>query len=137
MGGWQVRGVKVTWIHAVYVAVVAVCAAIGFIIQAPQPILLAAALTLPASIVALPTYYLAYGLLAQIPGANPSSSSGSGSSAGPGSPPVTVTTGDLAPWFAVSTQVLGILLLTVAAFVNIVILQSVLDRRSGPRDARD
>jgi hypothetical protein len=106
----------------------------GFVQGSPRPIVLAAALALPASIVAVPCYYLVYGLLALVTGANPSSSSGSGSgsAAGPGDS-TTVTTDDLATWFAVTTHVLGVLALTVAAAVNVLLVRAVMSRRQGRR----
>jgi hypothetical protein len=111
-----VAGVRLTVRSLIYVVAVAVIAALGFTEQSPWPILLAALLAVPSSIVAVPCYYLAYGFLALIPGANPSSSSGTP-----------------AAWFTVTTFVLGILALTVAAFVNVLLLRSLAARRSARR----
>ena len=60
----------------VYVVAVALVATAGFTQESPWPILFAALLALPASIVAAPSYYVVYGVLALIPGANPSSNTG-------------------------------------------------------------
>jgi hypothetical protein len=99
-------------------------AAAGFTDQSPWLILLAAVLAVPASIVAVPCYYLAYGCLALIPGANPSSSSGSATFAPDGRLLASVSTGMPAAWFTVTTFVLGALSLTIAAFVNVLILRA-------------
>jgi hypothetical protein len=93
---------------------------------------LAAVLALPASIVAVPCYYLVYGLLALVIGANPSSSSGSGSgSSAPGGGSTTVTADDPATWFAVTAHVLGVLGLVVAAALNVLVVRALLSRRRG------
>lgn len=65
--------------------------------------------------IALPGYYLVYGLLALVPGANPSIS--------------TETSGGTAPWFEVTTTVLGILALTLAAILNAYVLSSFINAR--------
>ncbi len=67
-----------TTLEAAYVLTVGAIATYGFAADSTAAILTAAALALPTSIVAVPGFYLAYGLLALVPGANPSSSSGSG-----------------------------------------------------------
>jgi hypothetical protein len=108
---------------------VAGSATAGFVSGSPVPIVLAAVLALPASIVAVPCYYLVYGVLATVTGANPSSSSGSGSSAAGTS--TTVTGDDTATWFDVTTHVLGVLALVVAAALNVLLVQAVLSRRHG------
>ena len=122
-----------TWRSTTYLAAVAGLATAGFVQGSPGPIVLAALLTLPASIVAVPGYYLVYGLLALVTGANPSSSSGSGSSSSAGGSSTTVTTDDMATWFAVTTHVLGVLALTVAAAVNVLLVRAVVSRRQGRR----
>jgi hypothetical protein len=121
-----------TWRSTTYLAAVAGLATAGFASGSPAPIVLAAVLALPASIVAVPCYYLVYGLLALVTDANPSTSSGSGSgwsSAGGGS--TTVTADDTATWFAVTTHVLGVLALVVAAALNVLLVRAVLSRRRG------
>ena len=122
-----------TWRSSTYLAAVAILATAGFVQGSPGPIVLAALLALPASIVAVPCYYLVYGLLALVTGANPSSSSGSGSSSSAGGSSTTVTTDDMATWFAVTTHVLGVLALTVAAAVNVLLVRAVVSRRQGRR----
>ncbi len=123
-----------TWRSTTYLAAVAGLATVGFVSGSPGPIVLAAVLALPASIVAVPCYYVVYGLLALVTGANPSSSSGSGSgSASAGGTSTTVTTGDTATWFAVTTHVLGVLALVAAAALNVLLVQVVLSRRRGRR----
>jgi len=108
-----------------YVVAVSLIAAVGFTEQSPWPILLA----VPASVVALPCYYLAYGFLALIPGAKPSSSSGSATFAPDGHMLTSVSTGMPAAWFTITTFVLGILTLTVAAFLNVLLLRALAARR--------
>ena len=61
-----------------YLAVVAVPATVGFVLGEAWLVLTAVVLTIPASVVALPAYYLGYGLLALVPGTNPDHSTGSG-----------------------------------------------------------
>jgi hypothetical protein len=126
-------GARPTWRSTTYLAAVAGLATVGFVSGSPEPIVLAALLALPASIVAVPCFYLVYGLLALVTGANPSSSSGSGSSAAPGDTSTTVTTDDMATWFAVTTHVLGVLALAAAAAVNVLLVRTVLSRRRGRR----
>ena len=60
-----------TWRSTTYLAAVAGLATAGFVSGSPAPIVLAAVLALPASIVAVPCYYLVYGLLALVTDANP------------------------------------------------------------------
>lgn len=116
-----------------YVVAVILLAAVGFAEESPWPILVAALLALPTSIVSLPGYYLAYGVLALVPGANPSSSSGS-STASPEGSVTSVTTGMPAAWFTITTQVLGTLALTVAACLNVLLFRALADRnRRTPR----
>jgi hypothetical protein len=116
---------------SLYVVAVALIAAVGFTEQSPWPILFAALLAFPASIVAVPCYYLVYGLLALIPGANPSSNSGSATFAPDGRLLTTVSAGMPAAWFTITTFVLGILALTFAAFVNVLLLRALAARRRG------
>jgi hypothetical protein len=103
----------------------------GFASGSPAPIVLAAALAVPASIVAVPCYYLVYGLLALVTDANPSTSSGSASGSAAGGGSTTVTADDTATWFAVTTHVLGVLALVVAAALNVLLVRAVLSRRRG------
>ena len=112
----------------VYVLAVAVLATLGFVQQSPWPILLAAVLALPASLVALPCYYVAYGVLALVPGANPSSSTGSGTTGVDGTT-ITTTTGTPAAWFTITTHVLGVLALTLAAVVDVLLVRALVARR--------
>lgn len=58
------------------VVAVAWIATVGLTEKSPWPIVLAVLLALPASIVALPCYYVVYGVLAPTPVANPSSNTG-------------------------------------------------------------
>ena len=108
--------------------VVAVLGIAGFTAASTPSILLAAFLSLPSSVLAVPGYYLAYGLLALVPGANPSSHAGSGSCT-PNGGCATSTTGDLATWFAVTTEVIGVLALIAAAPANVAILRLLKARR--------
>ena len=122
-----------TWRSSTYLVAVAGLATVGFVQGSPGPIVLAALLALPASIVAVPCYYVVYGLLALVTGANPSSSSGSGSGSSAGGASTTVTTDDTATWFAVTTHVLGVLALVAAAALNVLLVQAVRSRRRGRR----
>jgi hypothetical protein len=88
-----------------YVGAVAVVAAAGFVTDSTPAILLAALLTLP------------------------SSSSGS-ATCSPDGICHGSTSGDLAPWFAVTTDVLGILALTGAALLNAYLVAAHLRRDS-------
>ncbi|OIQ90723.1 hypothetical protein GALL_273870 [mine drainage metagenome] len=121
--------IRMTWRSATYVAAVALGATLGLVGHTAWPTLLAAAISLPASIVTLPGYYVVYGLLALIPGANPSSSSGNGSVDAGGHVISAVTTGDPATWFTITTPVLGVLLLTAGAFVNVLLVRALAARR--------
>ena len=113
----------------IYGVAVALIAALGFTEQSPWPILLAALLAVPTSIVAVPCYYLAYGFLALIPGTKPSSSSGATTFAPDGRMLTSVSTGMPAAWFTITTVVLGILALTVAAFANVLLIRVLAVRR--------
>ena len=111
-------------VAAAYVVVVATIATVGFTTGSTAAILLAAALSLPASVPAMIGFYLVYGLLAQVPGANPDSSSGSMSCTAAGECSGS-SSGDLATWFVVATDVVGILALTVAAVLNVLLVRMV------------
>lgn len=113
-----------------YVLAVAVTTAIGFVVGSPVPILLAAAAALPASVVTMPLFYVVSGLLGLVPGANPSSSSGSGSSTAGGSV-TTHETGTAADWYTITTHVVGVLALALAAAVNVLLVRRLLARRRG------
>jgi hypothetical protein len=108
---------------------VAALATVGFATGSTAAILAAAALALPSSIVALPAFYVVYGLLALVPGANPSAGSGSGSCT-PGGECRFSSTGDLAAWFSVTTDIVGIVALTGAALANLVLLRLLLVNRA-------
>jgi hypothetical protein len=82
--------------------------------------------------IAVPAYYVAYGFLAQVPGANPSQSSGSRSCAANGVCQGSAT-GDAAKWFIHTTELVGILSLIAAAVVDVVALWFLIVRsRKGP-----
>ena len=93
-----------TYAAVAYVLTVAVLATSGVVSETPAPLLWAIALTLPTSVVTTVGYYLAYGFLALVPGANPPS-------------------GELATWFAVTTGLMAVLQVAVAASVNVVLLR--------------
>ena len=115
----QVTRIWPTVVSWAYVAGVGVLAGVGFIGQSPWLILLAALLAVPVSLVAMPCFYVAYGLLAQIPGANPSTSTGSAAVSTDGASLWSVTTGSTASWFTITAHVLGIVTLVVAATLNV------------------
>ncbi|MGB7817874.1 MAG: hypothetical protein WBL35_03955 [Ornithinibacter sp.] len=125
----SVRNLRLTFAESVYVLVVAVLGIVGFTAGSAPVILLAALLSLPSSVLEVPIYYVAYGLLGMVPGANPSSSTGSGSCTLNGDC-VTSTTGELAPWFAITSEAIGILALVAAALVNVALLRRLNNRRA-------
>lgn len=116
-------------VGSAYVLGVAVIASTGFIADSTPTILLAALLSLPTSVMTLPGYYMAYGVLALVPGANPSVSTGSSTCTVDGVC-ISSTTGDLADWFLVTTNVLGVLAFTVAALLNVLAVGFLVARRS-------
>jgi len=116
-----------------YVLIVMVIAAVGFTTGFTPMILLAAFLALPSSVIAVPAYYVTYGLLALVPGANPSRGTGSASCT-PSGECRESTTGDLAAWFTIATEVIGILALTAAGLLNVILLRSLIARRRIPTD---
>ncbi len=107
-----------------YVALVAALVAMGMVLQTPAPFIVAALLTLPSSIAAVPLYYVLYGVTALIPGANPSSSSGEGGST-PGGGSVSVVTGEPALWFTVSMGVLAVIVMAAAAYANALAIKAI------------
>jgi hypothetical protein len=111
-----------------YVATVAITATIGFTTDSTAAILLAVLLTLPSGVPAVVGYYLVYGLLAQVPGANPDSVSGYESCTADGECHGS-TTGELVTWFAVTTDLIGIVALTAAALLDVVLVRLLLRLR--------
>lgn len=118
----------------IYVATVAVVASIGFATGSTAAILLAGLLALPSSVPAIIGYYVVYGLLAQVPGANPDSASGYETCTPIGECDGS-SSGDLATWFVVTTGVIGVLALTVAALLNVALVR-VLFRGSASASGR-
>jgi hypothetical protein len=123
--GWR-GSTPLALMASAYVLAVASIATAGFVAESTRLILLAALLSLPASVIALPAYYAAYGLLAQVPGANPSDFSSSSRFCADGTDCIT---GNPAVWFQITTNVLGIVALTCAALVNVFGLYLVARRR--------
>jgi hypothetical protein len=121
---------------SIYVLTVAATAAFGFVRESTPTILLAAALSFPASVIALPGYYLVYGLLASVTNANPSDASGS-TSCTAGGDCTSSTSGDPAVWFQVTTDILGILALTCAAVLNAFLLCRMAERRRRGPDVEE
>lgn len=119
------RPTLVGWIYVLGVAAVST---LGFTTGSTPTILLAALLALPSSVAAIPAFYIVYGLLALVPGANSSSSTGSGSCAPNGDCQVS-TTWDAAAWFTLATEAVGILALTAAALLNAVVLRNLIAAR--------
>lgn len=124
----RARMLRTNRVGLIYVLGVAAVSALGFTSGSTPTILLAALLALPSSVVAIPAYYVVYGLLALLPGANPSSSTGSGSCVPNGDCQVT-TTGEVAAWFTFTTEAVGILALTAAALLNAVVLRNLIAAR--------
>ena len=105
-----------------YVAAVATIATIGFTTGSTAAIVLAGLLALPSSVPAVIGLYLAVALLSMVPGANSDSSSGSACStptACEGS-----STGDPAAWVTITTDVVGVLALAVAAVLNVLVVRA-------------
>ncbi|MBB3041264.1 hypothetical protein FHU40_001065 [Nocardioides soli] len=97
-------------------------------------ILLATVLALPSGVPAIIGFYLVYGLLAQVPGASPSSEAGwmactsAGACHG-------WSVGGPAPWFTHATDVVGLVALTFAAVVNVLVVRMLMARRRSPVQA--
>jgi hypothetical protein len=117
-----------TWAGSLYVLGVAAVSTFGFTSGSTLTILLAALMALPSSIVAVPAYYVVYGMLALLPGANPSSSTGSGSCAPNGDCQMS-SAGEAAAWFTFTTEAVGILALTAAALLNAIVVQNLIAAR--------
>lgn len=115
------------WAAAAYVLVVAATAAVGFVHESTPTILLAAALSLPASLVALPAYYLAYGVLAAATHATRSTASGATTCTAAGEC-TSSTSGDPATWFQLTTDALGIFALAGAAVLTARVIIAVVER---------
>lgn len=111
-----------------YVLGVAAVATWGFATDSTVGILLAVLLTVPIGVLALIGYYLVYGLVAQVPGANPRSGSGS-AWCSPGGVCQESSTGNPAAWFTYSMDAVGVLALFGAAVMNVLLLRAVLARR--------
>jgi hypothetical protein len=109
------------------VITVAALVAAGMLLQSPGLFVVAAVMTIPSSIAAVPTYYVLYGITALIPGANPSSGSGKGVST-PGGGTVSVVTGEPALWFTVSMGVLAVVVMALAAYANALALKAIRER---------
>ena len=101
----------------------------GFVSVLPWPILLAALLAFPFSVLALPAFYVVAGLLGLVLGSDESSGSSGSGSCGPIGECDAVTSGDGTTWLAVTTDVVGILALTAAALLNAVLWRSVATAR--------
>ena len=91
-------------------------------------ILLAVLLTVPMGVPVLVGYYMDFALLGLVPGANPDHSSGV-TECTAGGTCHGWSTGDPAPWFIDATHVIGILALTAAAVLNVVLLRVLRTRR--------
>lgn len=122
-----------TVLESTYLLLVAAVATVGFSTGSAPTIALAALLALPGSILAVPGYYVAYGLLALVSGANPSRSTGSGWCTPAGDCRTTAT--GVAGWFTAVTDVVGILALVSAALLNVVVLRRLVARRAAPSRA--
>lgn len=116
--GWKLRLIVMAF---AYVMAVATVATLGFTEGSTLMILIAALVTLPSSVIAVLAYYVAFGLLAQVPGANPGGSAGSGSCSANGICRGS-TTGDPAAWFTHTTEVIEVLALTAAAVLNVALV---------------
>src|SRR5689334_19175276 len=111
-----------------YVAAVTLLAAVGFATGQALLVGIAALVTLPVSIATVPMVYLMAGAMAFVPGANPSHASGSGY-AGPHGNVVVTQAGEPASWYLVSIDVVGVVVLVLAAVANVLLLDLVIRRR--------
>jgi len=116
-----------------YVVCIALVGIAGFSLERPELVLLAAVGTLPISIVAMPAFYVAAGLVGLIPGANPSHSSGTEYVDATGLIITTTATGTPAEWFDISLAVIGVATLTAAALLNVLLLRAFAGRRHARR----
>ncbi len=126
--GWHLAPTRP---EAAYLSLATGLAAWGFVSGSTAVILTAFAVVLPAGVLALVGYYLLYGLLALVPGANPDESSGSSCSAGLACR--SHETGQLAAWFDHGVVVLGVLLVASAAVANLALLRALAARRHQSR----
>ena len=105
-----------------YVLCVAAVAAWGFYTDTTATILFAVLLALPAGGPALVGYYIVYGLLAGVSGANPDVAS-SGGRCTPSGGCESFSTGEPAEWFLHTMDLIGVLAVTAAAVLNVVLLR--------------
>ena len=120
---------RLLWITG-YVAVIGILATVSRIVENPVPYLIAAALTLPVSIVAVPCLYYVAGILSQIPEANPSYS---GTECFSDNPDMCVSWGEPAVWYLTAIDVVAVVLLVGTALMNVVLFSRVLLPRLGSR----
>lgn len=125
MGAWAWLRGRLTPAALAYIATVTVLTAVGFASGQPLLIGVAALLTLPLSIVAVPVFYMLAGLLGLVPGANPSRASGSGY-VGPHGKVVVTHSGEPAQWYLISLDVLGVAIFAAAAVAMMVLLDLVI-----------
>lgn len=118
-----------------YVAAVGGLAAVGFGSGSTPLILVAIVVTLPGAIALVPAYYVCFGLLALVPGANPSESTGGASCSAAGRC-AEWTSGGEAAWFVVVTDVLGVVALVVAAVLDVWLWRAVVGRALSARAVR-
>jgi hypothetical protein len=107
---------------AAYVLCVGAVAAWGFYTDTTATILFAVLLAMPAGGPALVGYYMAYGLLAGVSGANPDVASSGGRCTASGGCE-SFSTGEPAEWFLHTMDLVGALALTAAAVLNVVLLR--------------
>ncbi len=119
----RLAGLRLTRWSLAYSAAVTAGAAAGFVGHRAWAVVVAALLALPASLVTVPAYYVMFGILALVPGANPTTSTGSGIST-PGVGQLTASTGGAAAWFTTCTDLAGILALGVAALLNVALVRA-------------
>jgi hypothetical protein len=101
---------------------VAAVAAWGFYTDSTATILFAVLLALPAGGPALVGYYIVDGLLAGVSGANPDVARSSGRCT-PSGGCTSITIGEPAEWFLHTMDLVGVLALTTAAVLNVVLLR--------------
>jgi hypothetical protein len=114
---------------SVYAVAVGALATAGFAASKTYLILLAGLLTLPSSLVSIPAFYAAYGLLTLLPGAASAQESSSSGFCAAGRVCEESSTGGGAAWLSYADGALGVLALVGAALVNVVVLRLIMSRR--------
>jgi len=109
-------------IETVYVLCVTAVAVWGFYTDTTATILLAVLVSLPMGGPALVGYYMAYGVLAGVSGANPDTVRSHGRCT-PSGGCESFTTGETPEWFLHTMDIIGVVAFVAAAVLNVVLLR--------------